>query len=163
MSNLLKVNFFYVIITLGDLYDGRSETKSAGLLSVLLARQSCRWIFVRASKQTGRSLSPLPNTMHSRSAKFISSRFSAVISPILIPEEASRSIIARSRVVSHPSRSSSSSSSEQISLMVFGVLTLWILRTGLFIMQSSSSSHEKKLERMRRILSMVTLLDRRLV
>ena len=42
-------------------------------------------------------------------------------------------------------------------------VVLQIRRTGLFKMKSSSSSQEKKLDNMRRILSIVTLLDLRCV
>lgn len=41
----------------------------------------------------------------------------------------------------------------------FLVLILWMRRMGLFRMWSSSSSHEKKLEMFRRMLSMVALLQ----
>ena len=90
----------------------RNVTKSAGLSSVRLSRYSCRCSLALASKYTILSLSPLPNTTHSRSAKSISSRFSRTISPTRIPVDASISIIAKSRSSSQLSRIFSKSSSE---------------------------------------------------
>ena len=59
------------------------------------------------------------------------------------------------------SRGFSMSSSENVSFTVRPNLTLWMRRTGLFRIYSSSSNHEKKLENMRRMLSIVTLLEPR--
>ena len=67
--------------------------------------------------------------------------------------------MARSRRLVQLSRSFSISSSEMTSFTVFLVLILWMRRMGLFRMWSSSSSHEKKLEMFRRMLSMVALLQ----
>lgn len=65
--------------------------------------------------------------------------------------------MARSRRGGQLSLKVSRSSSLSTSFAVVAVLTLRIRRTGLLTMRLSSSSQEKKLDMMRRMLSMVTL------
>ena len=76
-------------------------TNRAGSESVRVARYCCKWIFVFASKYTGRSLSPFPRTIHSRSTKLMSERFSLTSSPTRMPVDVRRSMIARSRGCEH--------------------------------------------------------------
>lgn len=97
--------------------------------------------------------------MAERSSNLICPMFRLTISPTRTPVDARNSTIALSLCDVADSRKFSRSSSDRISLTTFVVFTLCILRTGDFTIKSSSSSHEKKLENIRRILSIVTLLD----
>ena len=75
-----------------------------------------------------------------------------------MPVEDRSSMMALSLNVGQPSRIISICSSVKVSFMTDIVLTRLILRTGLLTIYSSSSSQEKKVDIILRMLSRVTLL-----